>query len=234
MKQKIQEIFSEYKIELEDIELQKFEQFLEIFIEKNSKINLSAIREPKDIILKHFLDSIILNIFVEFEENTKVLDLGTGWGFPLIPLAIINKQVKFVWVDSVLKKLKAVDEFSLELKLDNVKTLNGRAEIIGQNLEHRECYDYVVSRATAFFPVLLEYSIPLLKVWGIFCAYKLDDKQELKSIKKALSRLSAKILKVKNYEVDGQKRVIVFIEKLQITHIKYPRKVWIPIAKPII
>lgn len=234
MRKKIKDIFLEYKIELEDKELEKFEEFLNIFIEKNSKINLSAIRKPEDIIKKHFLDSIILNIFIEFEKNSKILDMWTWWGFPLIPLSIINKESEFIWVDSVWKKLKAVDDFITNLWIKNVKTINSRAEDLGKNLEHRESYDYVVSRATAYFPVLLEYVIPLLKVWWIFCAYKLDDKEELKSIKKALSRLSAKILKVKNYEIEWQKRVIVFIEKLQPTHKKYPRKVWIPLSKPII
>lgn len=234
MRKKIKDIFLEYKIELEDKELEKFEEFLNIFIEKNSKINLSAIRKPEDIIKKHFLDSIILNIFIEFEKNSKILDMWTWWGFPLIPLSIINKESEFIWVDSVWKKLKAVDDFITNLWIKNVKTINSRAEDLGKNLEHRESYDYVVSRATAYFPVLLEYVIPLLKVWWIFCAYKLDDKEELKSIKKALSRLSAKILKVKNYEIEWQKRIIVFIEKLQPTHKKYPRKVWIPLSKPII
>jgi 16S rRNA (guanine527-N7)-methyltransferase len=184
--------------------------------------------------LKHFLDSIILNIFLHFDDNSKILDLWTGGGFPLIPLSIVNPNCNFIWLDSVWKKIKAVDEFIKDLDLNNIKTLNARAEEIGQNLEYREQFDFVVSRATAYFPVLLEYVIPLLKVWGIFCAYKLDDKEEIKSIKKALSRLSAKILKVKNYEIDWQKRVIVFIEKLQVTHKKYPRKVWIPISKPIV
>jgi len=233
MKEKIKKIFSEYKIELESNEIKKFEKFLEIFIEKNSQINLSAIRKSEDIILKHFLDSIILNIFIEFDDNSKILDLWTGWWFPLIPLSIVNQNCNFTWLDSVWKKLKAVDEFANELELNNVKTINGRAEEIWQNLDYREQFDFVVSRATAFFPVLLEYVIPLLKVGWIFCAYKLDDKEELKSIKKALSRLSAKIMKVKNYKIGWQKRVIVFIEKLQTTHKKYPRKVWIPMASPI-
>jgi len=240
VKTDIKKIFKEYQIELEKNELETLEKFLELFIEKNSKINLSAIREKNDILLKHFLDSIILNTFIDFNEesfwdskNIKIADLWTGGGFPLIPLAIINPDIEFVWIDSVSKKLKAVDEFSKDLWLDNVKTLNWRAEEIGQNPKYREQFDFVVSRATAYFPVLLEYVIPLLKVWGIFCAYKLDDKEELKSIKKALSRLSAKIIKVKNYEIEWQKRVIVFIEKNQVTHKKYPRKVWIPSQKPI-
>jgi len=227
----MKKIFKKYDIELEKNELGKFEKFLEIFKEKNAQINLSAIRDDEGIIEKHFIDSIILNTFIDLEW--KVADLWTGWWFPLIPLAIVNPNVEFVWIDSVAKKLKAIDEFTQTLELKNVKTLNGRAEDIWQNLEYREQFDFVTSRATAYFPTLLEYVIPLLKVWWIFAAYKLDDKEELKSAKKALSRLSAKIMKVKNYNLGWQDRTIVFIEKLQKTHQKYPRKVWLPLSKPI-
>jgi len=227
----MQELFKKYNLELEDYEYEKFEKFLKIFMEKNSQINLSAIRDADWIIEKHFIDSIMLNIFIELEW--KVADMWTGGWFPLIPLAIINSEVQFVWMDSVWKKLKAIDEFVEQLWLNNVSILNGRAEDIWQNLAHREQYDYVTSRATAYFPTLLEYVIPLLKVGWIFAAYKLDDKEELKSAKKALSRLWAKILKVKNYSLAWQDRTIVLIQKITNTHIKYPRKVWIPLASPI-
>ncbi len=229
----MQKIFKKYSLELEKSELLLFEKFLKIFKEKNAQINLSAIREDNAIIEKHFIDSIMLNIFLEFNTWDKILDLGTGWWFPLIPLAIVNSQAHFTGLDSVWKKLKAVDDFTKELWLNNISTLNGRAEIIGQDPQHREKYDYIISRATAFLPVLLEFVIPLLKVWGIFIAYKLHDKEELKSAKKALSRLSCKIMKVKNYEIDWQRRTFIFIEKLHPTHKKYPRKVGIPLQSPI-
>lgn len=227
----MEKLLEKYKIELEEYELKKFEKFLEIFMEKNSKINLSAIRDRDGIIEKHFIDSIMLNVFIELEW--KVADMWTGWGFPLIPLAIINTEVQFTWIDSVWKKLKAIDEFVEQLWLNNVKTLNGRAEEIGQNLEYREQFDFVTSRATANFPTLLEYVIPLLKEWGIFAAYKLDDKEELRSAKKALIRLWAKIMKVKNYTLADQNRTIVLIQKIKPTNIKYPRKVGIPLASPL-
>lgn len=233
----MKEIFEKYKIELDGNEIKKFEKFLEIFKEKNSQINLSAIRDEQGIIEKHFVDSVMLNIFLDFIEEdwqkVKVADLWTGWWFPLIPLAIVNPDVSFVWIDSVWKKLKAIDEFVEKLELKNVKTLNWRAEEIGQNIDYRESFDFVVSRATAYLPTLLEYVVPLLKVWWIFCAYKLEDKEELQASKKALSRLSTKILKVKNYRLAWQDRTIIFFEKLNKTHIKYPRKNWIPLQNPI-
>ena len=240
----MQKLLKKYKIELEESELEKFEKFLDLFMDKNSKINLSAIREKDAIIEKHFIDSIMLNVFLELSppltppskgggQKVKVLDLGTGGGFPLIPLAIINPEVSFTGLDSVWKKLKAVEEFAEQLELKNISTINWRAEEIGQNPKYREQYDYVVSRATAYLPTLLEFVIPLLKVWGIFVAYKLADKEELRAAKKAFSRLSSKIYKVKNYEIDWQRRTLIIIEKLHPTHKKYPRKVWIPLARPI-
>ncbi len=174
------EAFKKYNIELEKDELEKFEKFLRLFKEKNSQINLSAIREDQDIIEKHFIDSIILNTFMDFEENAipdsaevEVADMWTGWGFPLIPLAIVNPNVNFTWIDSVWKKLKAVEEFAEKLNLKNIKTINSRAEELGQKPKYRESFDFVVSRATAYFPTLLEFVIPILKVWWIFIAYML-------------------------------------------------------------
>lgn len=227
----MKELLQKYNIELSPEELEKFEKFLELFKEKNARINLSAIRDDQGIIEKHFIDSIMLSAF--YDVIWKVADIWTGWGFPLLPLAIINPEAEFVWIDSVWKKLKAIEEFSEKLWLKNVSTLNGRAEEIGRDPKYREQLDLVTSRATAYFPTLLEYVIPLLKVWGIFVAYKLDDKEELKSAKKALSRLSAKILKVKNYQIDWQDRTLVFIEKLHPTHKQFPRKVGIPLKSPI-
>lgn len=231
-------IFQKYDIELSPEELAKFQKFLEIFMGTNSQINLSAIRDEAGIIEKHFVDSIMLAAFFdigdEFWEGTKVADLGTGGGFPGIPLAIVTPQAEFTLIDSVAKKLKCIDDFAEKLELDNVETLVWRAEDIGQNSEYRESFDLVVSRATAYFPTLLEYTLPLLKVWWVFAAYKLTDKEEFASMKKALARLGGKILKIKNYEIDGQERSIVFIEKITKTHLKYPRKVGIPLASPIV
>jgi 16S rRNA (guanine527-N7)-methyltransferase len=201
-------------------------------MDKNSKINLSSIRDEKWIIEKHFIDSIMLSAF--FDVKWKVLDLWTGWGFPWIPLAIINPEAHFTLMDSIWKKIKVIDEFIKELKLKNIDTINIRAEELWQDEKHREKYDLVVSRATAFFPTLLEYTLPLLKPSWIFIAYKLEDREELNSWKKALVRLWWKIIKVKNYEIWWQKRVFVFVEKIKTTHPKYPRNIWEPLKSPII
>lgn len=220
------------EIELDTEEIIKFEQFLALFVDKNSQINLSAIRTEDEIIEKHFIDSIYLNIFIELYG--KVADLGTGWGFPLIPLAITNPHVEFLGIDSVAKKIKAVDEFCEELQLKNVSTLSQRAETLWQDPNYREKFDFVMSRATAYLPTLLEYALPLLKVNWYFIAYKLDDKQELKAAKKALSRLSATIEIVKNYHISGQDRTLIFIKKNATTQKKYPRPIGIPLKNPVI
>lgn len=229
----MKELFKKHNIELKEEEFKKFDQFLKIFKEKNSQINLSAIRDDEGITEKHFIDSIMLNIFMELNPWEKVADLWTGWWFPWIPLAIINPEVNFTLIDSVWKKLKAIESFAEDLELDNVKTLNWRAEDIWQDLDYRESFDLVTSRAVSYFPTLLEYALPLVKIWWIFAAYKLDDKEELKSAKKALWRLWWKIIKVKNYNLAQQSRTIVLIEKINKTHIKYPRKTWEPLKNPI-
>ncbi len=240
----MKQILKKYSLELEKYEEEKFEKFLEIFIEKNAQINLSAIREPDDIIEKHFIDSLLLNIFVELEWQ--VADLGTGGWFPLIPLAITNPDTEFTGIDSVGKKIKVVNDFIETLDIPNAHAIQSRFEDAGQDDAYRASFDFVVSRATAFLPVLLEYSIPLLKVGGVLCAYKLDDgaltqslpkgekkPSELQQSKKALSKLWAKILKVKNYTIWDQKRVIIFIEKISDTPKKYPRNNGIPLQNPI-
>lgn len=225
------ELFQKYDLELSPEEFQKFEKLLRIFMEKNSQINLSAIRDEAWIIEKHFVDSLMLAALFDIEG--KVADLWTGWGFPGIPLAIVSPEADFALIDSVAKKLKCVEEFANELELKNITIVNGRAEEIGQEIAYRERFDLVVSRATAYFPVLLEYTIPLLKVGWVLAAYKLTDKEELQSIKKALKRLWAKIMKVKNYTLTNQERSIIFIEKIAPTNKKYPRKVGIPMKAPI-
>ncbi len=227
----MQKLLDKYSIELSGEELIKFEKFLEIFMETNAQINLSAIRDADGIVEKHFIDSLMLAIFMDIEW--KVADMGTGGWFPGIPLAITHPDAEFTLIDSVGKKLKCVDEFASQLDLNNVDTLNGRAEDVWRDKDHRAQYDLVVSRATANFPTLIEYVLPLLKIGGIFAAYKLDDKEELKSTKKALSRMWGKIIKVKNYTLADQERTIVFIEKIAATHLKYPRKVGIPLKEPI-
>lgn len=226
------ELFKSYGIEITPEQEKKFSDFLKIFIETNSQINLSAIRDEAWIIEKHFIDSIMIKKFCSIEW--KILDLGTGGWFPGIPLKIMDKNNgDFTLVDSIWKKVKVVNEFIEKLDLKNIKAIQARAEELGRNPEHRGQYNMVVSRATAYLPTLLEYTIPLLSVWWIFVSYKLDNDTEIKEAQKALHVLDAEIIAIKKYELAWQKRAFLFIQKIAETHRKYPRNIGEPLKNPI-
>jgi len=228
----MQELFKKYDLEISLKQEKKFEEFLKIFIETNSQINLSAIRDEIWIIEKHFIDSVMLTKFCSIEW--KVLDLWTWWWFPGIPLKIIDKNnTDFTLVDSIWKKVRIVNEFIKKLELKNIKAIQDRAEELGQNINHRWKYNIVVSRATAYLPILLEYTIPLLKVWWIFISYKLDNDEEILQAQKALHILDAEIIAIKKYKLANQKRAFLFIQKVWETHKKYPRSIWEPLKNPI-
>jgi len=225
--------FNNYNINLSEKELELFKKLLDKFIETNSQVNLSAIRDEEWIIKKHFIDSIILNKYFKISNNAKVFDMWTGWWFPLIPLAITNPKAFFVWIDSVWKKLKAIEWFIKELWLKNVSTIHARAEDLWQNIKYRESFDIWVSRATAYMPILLEFCMPLIKTGWIFISYKLDDSKELLESKKALKEFWWVILKQEKYEIDWSKRSFIIIKKIKTLPKKYPRANWIPSKQPI-
>lgn len=228
------ELFNKYEIELNEFQENKFREFLNIFIETNSQINLSAIRDEENIILKHFIDSVL--ILKEKNLYWKVMDIWTGWGFPGIPLSIMtqNKDVEYVLVDSVQKKIKVVNDFIEKLELKNIKAISGRAEDLGREKDLREQFDFVVSRAMAYLPTLLEYVSPFLKVWGIFISYKLDNPWEIEEATKALDVFNCEVIKTIEYELEWQKRIFLLIQKIWPTAKKFPRKVWEPKNFPII
>lgn len=228
----MQELFKQYNLELTQEQEKKFSDFLKIFIETNSQINLSAIRDEAWIIEKHFIDSIMIQKFCSIEW--KILDLGTGGWFPGIPLKIMDKNNSdFTLVDSIWKKVKVVNKFIEKLDLKNIKAIQARAEELGQDKEHRWKYNMVVSRATAYLPTLLEYTIPLLSVGWIFVSYKLDNDAEIKEATKALHVLDSEIIAIKKYEIWWQKRALLFIQKIAETHRKYPRNIGEPLKNPI-
>lgn len=225
-------LFQSYQIELSEKQEKLFQDFLKIFIETNSQINLSAIRDEAGIIEKHFIDSVILRNFSSIEW--KVLDLWTGGWFPGIPLKIMDEyNTEFTLVDSIWKKVKVVNDFIKKLDLKNIQAIQARAEELWQDPNHRWKYNLVVSRATAYLPTLLEYTIPLLSLWWIFVSYKLDNESEIQEAHKALDILNAEIVAIKKYTLAGQKRALVFIQKIWETHKKYPRMIGEPLKNPI-
>lgn len=234
----LKELFFHNNFYLTDEALAKFELFLKIFKEKNSFINLSSFKDEKSIIEKHFIDSLMLTKYVDLQWE--VADIWTWWWFPLLPLAIYSKYqknmeswVQYYWIDSVEKKLKAVDDFSSLLWLSNVETIHSRFEDLWQDKNNRESFDYVVSRATAYFPTLLEYAVPLLKVWWIFVAYKMDNLVEIVDWTRSLISLKSEIVYEKKYELAWQVRSLVFVRKKEKTPILYPRSPQIIARKPL-
>lgn len=231
--QKIKEIFEKYSINASEEVFNTFDKFLTLFKEKNAITNLSAIRDDNSIILKHFLDSLVLSHF-ECPRWT-LLDLWTWGGFPWIPLKIYFwNQLDITLVDSVWKKVSACNEFIENLNLENIKAINARWEDLAQDKNYREKFDYVTSRAVAYFPTVLEYSLPFVNIWWYFIAYKLDNPEELKDWEKALKELWGKIEKIESYKIWEDTRNLIFIKKIKSTPMKYPRSNGEPKKKPII
>jgi 16S rRNA (guanine527-N7)-methyltransferase len=204
--------FKKYSLPLNEDQEKKLDHFLALFIEKNKVINLSAIRDETGIIEKHFIDSLMITKFIDMKGS--IGDLGTWGGFPWIPLALyLWEQVQIDCIDSIGKKVKVVEDFAQELALSNVAWVWGRAEELAKSREYFGKYDILVSRAVAYFPVLLWYGLPLVKKWGLFIAYKLENEVEIKEGGKLLREYNAKIEKVEHYEIEGQKRSFIFVRK---------------------
>lgn len=223
----IKKIFKENDIEITDHQDNQFQRYYELMIEWNEKINLTAIKEYKEVIYKHFLDSALIiksDLFVK-ENSASVLDLGTGAGFPGIVLAILYPQYKFYLVDSLMKRIEFLHIIKSELKLDQITLHHGRAEDLGRKEEFRNQFDFVVSRAVAELPVLLEYCIPFVKEKGYFVSYKGKKYQEeIDKSNTALQILNADIKKIEQYKLLSEDRVLIFIENHSLTDNKYPRR----------
>lgn len=222
-------------IEINSIEAEKFYDYMNLLLEWNEKINLTAITEPNDVILKHFIDSITINKYLKSAVN--VMDIGTGAGFPGIPLKIINEDKNFILLDSLNKRINFLNEVCTEIGLSNINCIHSRAEELAKNKEYREKSDVVVSRAVARLVTLLEYMLPYVKVGGrCICMKGANLKEELEEAKNAIEILGGKIeLVEKIYLPDSDmERNIVIIEKVKSTSSKYPRKAGMPSKQPII
>lgn len=230
MKQKAEEIDIDLNVE----QLWKFYSYMELLIEWNEKINLTAIIEPEEIILKHFIDS--LTIYKYIEKDNKVVDVGTGAGFPGIPLKIANPELKITLVDSLNKRLIFLQDVINKLQLKNVEIIHARAEEFGQNKKFREKFDIATSRAVANLSTLSEYLIPLVKLNGkCICMKAADADQEIKEAKKAINVLGGTIKEVENFMLPQSDigRTIIIINKEKTTPTKYPRKAGMPSKDPI-
>lgn len=212
----------------------QFENYMNLLLEGNKKINLTAITEENDIILKHFVDSLTISKYIK--EGNSVVDVGTGAGFPGIPIKITRENVKVTLVDSLNKRILFLQEVIKKLDLRNIETLHYRAEEFGQNKKYRESFDIATSRAVANLSTLVEYLLPLVKIGGIcICMKGSEIESELESSKKAVQILGGKIEKIEEFTLPESdiKRNIVIIRKTNKTPSKYPRKAGTPSKDPI-
>lgn len=223
---------SRYSKEIDMDELLK--KYAELLQNKNQSINLTSLKELSDIQKELIEDSLALADLDILQTGQTVLDLGTGGGVPGIPLAISYPNVSFALVDATQKKIAAVDEFVSQLNLKNVTTLAERAEELGQNENHREKYDVVVSKATAPLNVLLELTAPLAKVGGKIIVYKGSKyAEEIAEAENAIKELQLKVPEVHNYNLGGGDRAILVFKKLKPTPEKYPRRTGVPNKRPL-
>ena len=220
-------------IEISQKQAEQFYKYMELLLEWNEKMNLTAITEPEEVILKHFIDS--LTIIPYLKEADTVLDIGTGAGFPGIPLKILEENKKFTLLDSLNKRIIFLQTVINEIELKNIQAIHGRAEEFVS--KEREVYDIVTSRAVARLNVLLEYMLPFVKIGGrCICMKSFEIEEELKEAKKAIEILGGEIEKIDEITLPNTdiKRKIVVIKKVKNTPSKYPRKAGTPAKEPII
>lgn len=224
-----------FNIGLSEDQVDRLFSYKKILKEWNEKINLTAIEEDKDIILKHFIDSMSIAKYFE-NSDSKVIDVGTGAGFPGIVLKIVLPELKIFLLDSLEKRVRFLNEVIKELDLKGIEAIHGRAEDKGMDSNYREKFDFACARAVANLPVLLEYCLPFVKVGGCFIAMKGSSTEEADNSRKALAILGGKIEEINEFELPFSdiKRNVILIKKFQQTSTKYPRKAGKPSKDPLI
>lgn len=226
----------ELNIELSEKQQQQFLKYYEMIVETNKVMNLTAITEFDEVMVKHFIDSLLLVKDVDMNCCESMIDVGTGAGFPGIPIKIVFPHVKVTLLDSLNKRLKFLNDVITELELENIETVHGRAEDLGHKKEYREQYDLCVSRAVANLSTLSEYCIPFVRKGGNFISYKAaDSKEEIKESVKAVNILGGKIVSENIYKLpcSDMDRALVVINKEKQTLKRYPRKAGTPSKEPI-
>ena len=224
--------------DLSDEKYNKFQKYMNLLIEWNKNINLTAITDKDEITLKHFVDSLTINKYIS--DNSKVIDVGTGAGFPGIPLKIYNESLDITLLDSLNKRINFLNHVIEELHLNKIKAVHSRAEDAAKNPDYREKFDVATSRAVANLSTLVEYLLPFVRVNGIcICMKGPNVEEELGRAKKAIEVLGGRIEQVDNFKLaaDGSEndleRNIIIIRKVRKCSNKYPRKAGMPSKEPI-
>lgn len=223
-------------IELMGDSIEKFEQFRDTLIETNKYLNLTSITEEEEVNYKHFLDSLLPMKKIEFKENAKVIDIGTGGGFPGLPMKFYRDDLDITLLDSLNKRIKFLKDTIYKMELYNIEAIHGRAEELGRQKQYREVYDYAISRAVSRLNTLVEYSLPFVKVGGYFISMKgPSGKEEAEEAKNAIKLLGGEISDIIEYQLDYEDsdRTLVVIKKISPTPKKYPRGGGKPKNKPL-
>jgi len=226
----------ELDIVLTDEQVSKFTLYKELLLEWNTKINITAIEDEEEIDIKHFLDSLTILKTDLFKKGVKVIDIGTGGGFPGLPLKIVEESIDLVLLDSLRKRINFLDEVIKNLNLENVNTIHGRAEDYGQDKQYREKFDIAISRAVASLDTLCEYTLPFVKVGGYFISMKGKNiDEELDEAKKAIRVLGAEFVDKVLVQVPNSDIVhsLIILKKVSETPTKYPRQAGKPKKNPL-
>lgn len=221
-----------YNLEFNDKQIDNLYNYMTGIIAWNDKVNVTAIVDEKMFIVKHFIDSLTINSYIKGKE--RIIDIGTGGGFPGIPLKILNEKSNFTLIDSVNKKLNVIRDITSRMEISNLEVIHARAEDLANKDEYREKYDVATTRAVSNLSTILEYMLPFVKVGGIAVCMKGPNYiDELNEAKKAIEVLGGKFEKIETFNIDDSERNIIIIKKVKKTPEKFPRGQGKPLKEPI-